>query len=102
MNEALMNAILSMDGYSRGYDEAIRIDSTLNPINGSTKVGNATVFLSNGGAEAQDSGFYSIAYSYGSKTIISYRGTDRNIAANEIASDAWNGYGRRVGGAHFL
>lgn len=89
MNDALMNAILSMDSYNRGYDAGIDISETdigeasikTTIYNGqivdfdSAVLGNVVV---NGQTVRADSaiGFYALAYSYNGETIISYRGTD--------------------------
>jgi Protein of unknown function (DUF2974) len=65
----LLRAILSMDAYNRGYGAGIK-----------NLVGEATLStdsaLTPSTAAAQAAGFYAAAYTVGSQTIISYRGTD--------------------------
>lgn len=86
MNPILMNAILSMDSYNRGYGQAINVTGS--------QVGNAQILKTtvNGVVVDLDSGiirdpvtnsrldddisFYAIAYDYNGGTVISYRGTD--------------------------
>jgi len=75
MNNALMNAILSMDAYNHGYDESVTLATVLN----STQIGNATIIAQSditGGSDAREAGFYALAYDYNGETIIAYRGTD--------------------------
>ena len=71
----LMNAILSMDAYNRGYDASIDLgvrDSNGNFLN----IGNANIVDDRGDAAAETIGFYALAYDYNGDTIIAYRGTD--------------------------
>jgi Ca2+-binding RTX toxin-like protein len=77
----LMNAILAMDVYNRGYDAGI--NTLLTNTNGSVKVGEAKIVetstetLGNGVDSAI--GFYALGYDTnndGKADIISYRGTD--------------------------
>lgn len=86
MNKVLMNAILSMDSYNRGYDAAIIIPTVLNTtqIETATIITDSTTKLGNGVDSAI--GFYALAYAYdkdadgvSDKTIISYRGTDHPV-----------------------
>ena len=84
MNDKLMKSILAMDSYNRGYDAKIHFGNDENnseAINGVTKIGQATVYDSDNGNEAQAADFYAIAYEYNNETVISYRGTD-NIWAD--------------------
>ncbi|MEZ5815416.1 MAG: hypothetical protein R3E13_11965 [Alphaproteobacteria bacterium] len=69
----LMNAILAMDAYNRGYDASIELPSA---IDGSVSIGKATIIDAKGDTAAQAIGFYALAYDYDGQTIISYRGTD--------------------------
>lgn len=89
MNSILMNAILSMDAYNRGYNAGIVFGSNIEDseaINNVTKLGNATVFRSKNDQLAKDISFYAIAYQYNGQNIISIRGTD------EFNADRLNGY----------
>ena len=86
INIELMNAILSMDSYNRGYNAALDLDNDHNDNNFSSdsdtiSIGNAQIDDSLGGLNAQNIGFYGISYQYDSDndgikdtTIISYRG----------------------------
>lgn len=84
MNSILLNAILSMDSYNRGYNSGIDFsikDQNGNITNASdtagTKIGEVTVYRNLGNIAAQNIGFYGIAYELsGGEIIISYRGTD--------------------------
>ena len=65
MNHDLMKTLLALDVYNRGYNAGIVFgDDTENSvaINGVTKLGNATVFLSDNSPQAQNNSFYAIAY----------------------------------------
>jgi hypothetical protein len=94
MSNELFYAILAMDAYNRGYDAKL---TGLSDAVG-TKLGNATVIGSAGGAAAQADGFYAIAYDLNGQKIISYRGTDNpNIFSK--GNDIWNGW---VQGAGFV
>jgi hypothetical protein len=96
----LLLAILAMDSYNRGYDEGI---TGLGGIDES--IGEATLIdqsIISPDTAAVNAGFYAAAYTVGNETVISYRGTDDNIAFNSWWSDAagsdlWNGYGTSVG-----
>lgn len=84
MNAALMNAILSMDAYNRGYGQSIILDT--NPDGSSTniQIGNATITTESDidpGTDGVNISFYALAYSYNGETIISYRGTDNGADA---------------------
>lgn len=80
MNSTLMKSILAMDSYNRGYDAGIKFGNLEgnNSVDtpGVVKVGNATITNVRGQQDAQDIGFYGLAYSYGGETVISYRGTN--------------------------
>ena len=77
----LMNAILSMDAYNRGYDASIEV--TGNAV-GSAQIATTvndlgqTVNLDSSILNDSDQaiGFYALAYDYNGETIITYRGTD--------------------------
>lgn len=110
VNPTLMKAILAMDVYNRGYNQALQLSGT--------SIGNATVIadsenqgplLDNSGNPVLDEnnqqirkdanfGFYAVAYGYGGETIISYRGTDEEI--NLSAKDFLFGYGVGAGIAY--
>lgn len=80
INSILMNAILSMDSYNRGYDAGITLTGT--------SIGNASLSIDSselgtvnpdgiGGDRDENIGFFAQAYDYNGETIISYRGTDQ-------------------------
>ncbi len=84
----LIDAILSLDSYDHGYGSAINwtVDHGIEP----TQIGNYTIVSqSDNRVSAANptyaAGFYAIAYSNGSNTIISYRGTDKTGG-----SDVWH------------
>ena len=100
MDSTLFKAILAMDSYNRGYNAGIKFGNLTgnNSIDApGTKIGNAIVYRANGDPEAQSIGFYGIAYSYNGETVISYRGTDEEIAWGNPNIDLWNGYGVGAG-----
>jgi pimeloyl-ACP methyl ester carboxylesterase len=97
MNGTLLNAILAMDAYNRGYGASIELEGN--------KVGSATITLNSSALgvtnpDAQESewifrdqhiDFYAIAYEYDGETVISYRGTD------SYTTDILYGYGVGAG-----
>jgi len=95
MDNILLDAILSMDSYNRGYNAGIVFGTDPNnseAVDGVTQIGNETVYQSANTADAQNIGFYAIAYqddTTGDITI-SYRGTDEAITP--IAKDVLFGY----------
>ena len=92
MNSVVMNAILSMDSYNRGYNAGIRFgnDSDLSEaIINTTKIGNATIIGHSDvelNSNERNASFYAIAYQYNGQNIISFRGTD------QLNTDRLNGY----------
>lgn len=68
-------AILAMYSYYRGYNPGIE---GLGGIGSSSGDGirNATVVSEDRSSDAQDTGFYAVAYEWNGETIISCRGTD--------------------------
>ncbi len=77
MDSNLLRAILAMDAYNQGYDAGV--------VGVGNNIGNAmflrdavdaTVFPE---GTAQAASFYAVAYTVGTETIISYRGTDSLI-----------------------
>lgn len=114
-NFILLNAILSMDAYNRGYgagidlrprnkDGSLKLDTNGIPVasdavDAANQIGNVSVFQSKGDTSAQDAGFYAIAYQdNASKEItISYRGTDNPVGLK--GNDFINGW---IGGAGFI
>ncbi len=98
INSNLMNAILSMDAYNRGYNAAIEIypeDQTDNKFLGTAKiVKNSSVVFND---SDQAIGFYALAYQIKDSSgnvvdnVIAYRGTD---GPNPIPddSDVTNGW----------
>ncbi|MBK8174860.1 MAG: type I secretion C-terminal target domain-containing protein [Rhodospirillales bacterium] len=94
MDSTLFKAILAMDSYNRGYNEGIKFGEG-NTVVG-TRIGNAIVTQQSEfrpGDPGVTAGFYGIAYSYNGETVISYRGTDEEIAWGNANIDLWNGYG---------
>ena len=106
ISKELFLAILSMDAYNRGYDAGLNDGGQGDPdgLGVSTPqqdyfVGNARIIDSKGDAEAQDAGFYGIAYQMEAPVgdlaqdtiVISFRGTDNPIPFVE-GSDANNGW----------
>ena len=95
LSSELFNAILSMDAYNRGYDSSI----TLSEVVG-TQIGGATITVTRGQNDAQDIGFYALAYDYNGETIVSYRGTDYpegedrtiRVAGQDIPFDIYHGW----------
>jgi RTX calcium-binding nonapeptide repeat (4 copies) len=75
MDDKLFKAILAMDSYNRGYNEAVTLPIVLNQ----TQIGSATIIAQSDKDPANtpfNASFYAIAYQYNSQTTISYRGTD--------------------------
>jgi hypothetical protein len=74
VSPTLMQAILAMDAYNRGYNEGI---TGLGGIG--SQIGNAVISnesdtgVNDPGVAA---GFYAVAYYFGGQTVISYRGTE--------------------------
>jgi Ca2+-binding RTX toxin-like protein len=112
----LVNSILSMDTYNRGYNAAIDLrprdsygnlilDGDGNPIASDklgTLIGDYTIYASKGDSSAQNIGFYAVAYEDVTthKITVAYRGTDDFIARfnpntglPELSTDVLNGYG---------
>jgi len=81
--------ILSMDSYNRGYDKGIQVQGQQNNPDG--QIGLAKLFDDKGDQQARDSGFYAAAYTWGGKTVLSYRGTD-DIETLSAANDIWSGW----------
>jgi hypothetical protein len=93
----LIYAILAMDSYNRGYGSGIKDLAASGPT---AKVGSWSIQTT--ATDELDgsftAGFYAIAYSNGTDTVISYRGTDTNTdSATQGGSDARNGYGIALG-----
>lgn len=88
MQDDLFLSILSMDVYNRGTNQGVFTSNYSSDQTTGIQVGGATIIDSD--IKAAD-GFHAIAYSYGGKTIISYRGTDN---PNPIAygSDFFSGW----------
>jgi hypothetical protein len=80
----LFLSILSMDAYNRGYgagiSDGVNIDSEGNDVDGlggiGSSIGSAIVINQNITLQAQDAGFYAVAYDTPDGIVISYRGTD--------------------------
>jgi hypothetical protein len=64
----LFMAILAMDSYNRGYNPGLNIVGN--------QIGNASIGLAKGDQEAVAASFFAQAYTWNTKTVISYRGTD--------------------------
>ena len=70
----LFLAVLAMDSYNRGYGQGI---DGLSSAAG-TRIGEAAILqdANDIAGTAKAAGFYAVAYKWGDKTIIAYRGTD--------------------------
>jgi hypothetical protein len=78
-----------MDSYNRGYDPGIA------GLGGAdTYIGNARLLNIPIPQGSESSGFYASAYTLGSETIISYRGTDNRdiLGFDPGANDFWNSW----------
>jgi hypothetical protein len=107
ISKDLLNSILAMDAYNRGYEAGI--DGL--PDQGDTQIGNAKISrrlqdVPSGFQQwAETAGFYAISYTISGtltdldgKTVISYRGTDKNIPTlTGSGSDLINGSGLALG-----
>jgi hypothetical protein len=71
MDQDVFPALLALDSYNRGYHPGI------DGLAGNS-IGEATIVRTDDDPDAQDIGFYAIAYSWNGETIISYRGTDES------------------------
>lgn len=94
MTDVMLNAVLSMDAYNRGYGAGILVDNISPFQTGSAYFVADSSELS---SSHEDIGFYAVAYdvydsaSQEHSTVISYRGTDHpNPLAND--SDVTNGW----------
>ncbi len=90
VSPTLMQAILAMDSYNRGYNEGI---AGLGGVG--SQIGNAVISQQSNVLEGSDeieAGFYAVAYNYDGGTVISYRGTD-NLNIFFGFNDIWNGWG---------
>ena len=78
INRKVFLSILALDSYQRGYAPGIKgLPQFAAGV--TVKIGNATLATDSEaklGPSAQSTGFYASAYTWGSETIISYRGTD--------------------------
>lgn len=88
ISNELFNAILSLDAYNRGYDASIELPDSIN-----TQIGTATITMTRGQSDAQDIGFYALAYNYNGETIVSIRGTDDGDEDSQDQLDNPNGWG---------
>jgi hypothetical protein len=87
----LLRAILAMDAYNQGYATGV--------LGVGSQIGEASQITVNLPSGSQAAGFYAAAYTVGTQTIISYRGTDANFVNpfGDTGSDLINGYGLGVG-----
>lgn len=96
LHPELLQALLSLDSYNRGYNPQIALPGG---ANGNEPIATAT-FVAQSAIETD--GFYAICYSVGGQDIISYRGTD-NAGVESLTgsggSDIYNGW---VIGAGYL
>lgn len=124
MNNVLMNAILAMDSYNRGYDAAIDLrprdafgnivldtQNNYEPMasdKDGVQVGTATIITNSTvklAATDDDIGFYALAYNYNGETVISYRGTDEpvtvpktvNVLGLDVLVDRYYGWSLAAG-----
>jgi len=98
----LLYAILAMDSYNRGYDEGIVLPDAKGTAIGPAKISDRIQDFEGFASQAEAAGFYASAYEVDGAVVISYRGTDKNIALDTFWSDApgsdlWNGYGTFLG-----
>lgn len=111
MNLETMSAILALDTYNRGYNQAVKIniyDADFNQEEIGRFIGRIEIIDQSDPAQFSDEvsdGFYAVAYKALSginvsgmsvdDIIISYRGTDIALSWpwELIGSDIWNGYG---------
>lgn len=79
VNPVILNAILSMDAYNRGYNAGILFTAPENSVG--QKVGNYTISTQSdvvANEPGVNVGFYGLTYEYNGVKIISYRGTDNS------------------------
>ena len=90
----LMLAILAMDSYNRGYGEGITGLGGLGSHIGDAIISTDSETTSSTKDDAQDAGFYAVAYELSGETIISYRGTDVPAirGSGTKVSDLWSGW----------
>src|SRR5438876_494075 len=103
MDDQLLDAILAMDSYNRGYNQGI--DGLSDAVG--TQLGTITITKTSSvfGVDVdQSKGFYAVAYTVpASNVVIAYRGTDELTGTSffgfrhGIGSDIWNGYGVGAG-----
>jgi len=96
ISKDLLLSILSMDAYNRGYGEGISGLGGLGTAVGVATISTDSETTSSTNDVAQAAGFYAISYDTPYGTVISYRGTNADSAAN-FAVDAWNGYSVAIG-----
>lgn len=98
MKDKLLQAILSLDTYNRGYLEGVIISDPV--ATEGTYLGDIQILRQSAydaGTPGVLAGFYAIAYQYEdagvTKTVISYRGTDQFLTANGIGGGIINTQG---------
>ena len=92
VSSELMMAILSMDAYNRGYGAGTALDQNASRIGDAIIDRDSSILGADGDIRRDISaGFYGIAYEWNGATVISYRGTNAETAAN-FTTDALNGY----------
>ena len=94
MNQDLFLAILAMDAYNRGYGAGIANLGAEGSWLGEAKIIRQSDVDPN--TPGVDAGFYAVAYEWGDKTVISYRGTDSFELSNP-ANDVLNGWLAGIG-----
>ena len=97
MNRDLFLAILSMDSYNRGYGQNVLLktgDSTTGQSEAGRNLGNAKILSFQIPLASAASGFYAIAYNWNGETVISYRGTNFDVANGgaELLKDIFDGW----------
>lgn len=95
MSKDLLLAILSMDSYNRGYGAGIDGLGGEGTTLGTVAVSKSSSQLFGAGTD-QAAGFFAISYDTIYGTVISYRGTNANTAANFL-TDLFNSYGTAPG-----
>ncbi len=119
MDNRLFNAILSMDSYNRGFNPNVKFgsiapdpetDLQYSLDTAGIQIGTATILINRGQADAQNIGFYALAYTNDTNgdgttdgTIITYRGTDNFLGDIPFfydaphGSDVWHGWNTGLG-----
>ena len=103
-SQNLMNVILSMDSYNRGYTPNVVLDgdsfglAKIKVINAQGLALDSSILGSSQTGFLDDEiGFYAITYEYGGKTVISFRGTDDVDGFGDVFGSLDRQYGWGLG-----